>query len=116
MRRPAQAIELQSLIDIGFEVELTGFETPDIDLLLDEALEATGLSPADDQLPVIRTGAAPPVADERRPLYPPKADICSATRHVRFGPIADIRERALCSARLPWRPACRFRCEAFRSR
>gem|GEM_PF-4021241 len=52
---------MQSLIDIGFEVELTGFETPDIDLLLDEALEATGLSPADDQLPVIRTGAAPPV-------------------------------------------------------
>src|SRR5262245_37947148 len=51
------AIELQSLIDIGFEVELTGFETPDIDLLLDEALEATGLSPADDQLPVIRSGA-----------------------------------------------------------
>jgi DNA modification methylase len=51
------AIELQDLIDIGFEVELTGFETPDIDLLLDEALEATGLSPADDQLPMIRTGA-----------------------------------------------------------
>jgi DNA modification methylase len=51
------AIELQGLIDIGFEVELTGFETPDIDLLLDEALEATGLSPADDQLPVIRSGA-----------------------------------------------------------
>jgi DNA modification methylase len=51
------AIELQGLIDIGFEVELTGFETPDIDLLLEEALEATGLSPADDQLPVIRSGA-----------------------------------------------------------
>jgi hypothetical protein len=32
----------------------------------------------------------PTIADERRPLYPPKADICSATRHVRFGPIADI--------------------------
>jgi DNA modification methylase len=46
------AIELQSLIDIGFEVELTGFETPEIDLLLEEALEAAGLTPAaDDQLP-----------------------------------------------------------------
>jgi DNA modification methylase len=55
--RKLLAIELQGLIDIGFEVELTGFETPDIDLLLDEALEATGLSPADDQLPMIRSGA-----------------------------------------------------------
>jgi DNA modification methylase len=46
------AIELQGLIDIGFEVELTGFETPEIDLLLDEALEAAGLTPtADDHLP-----------------------------------------------------------------
>jgi DNA modification methylase len=46
------AIELQDLIDIGFEVELTGFETPEIDLLLEEALEATGLTlAADDQLP-----------------------------------------------------------------
>jgi DNA modification methylase len=46
------AIELQSLIDIGFEVELTGFETPEIDLLLDEALEASGLTlPPEDQLP-----------------------------------------------------------------
>src|SRR5262249_45165222 len=25
------------------------------------------------------------------PLYPPKADICSALAHVRFGPIADMR-------------------------
>jgi ParB-like chromosome segregation protein Spo0J len=50
--RDLLAIELQSLIDIGFEVELTGFEMPEIDLLLDEALEAAGLSPAaDDQLP-----------------------------------------------------------------
>jgi ParB-like chromosome segregation protein Spo0J len=28
------AIELQGLIDIGFDVELTGFETPEIDLIL----------------------------------------------------------------------------------
>ena len=25
------------------------------------------------------------------PLYPPKADMCGATRYVRFVPIADIR-------------------------
>ena len=50
--RDLLAIELQSLIDIGFEVELTGFEMPEIDLLLDEALEAAGLTPAaDDELP-----------------------------------------------------------------
>jgi hypothetical protein len=50
--RSLLAIELQSLIDIGFEVELTGFETPEIDLLLDEALEAGGLTPAaDDHVP-----------------------------------------------------------------
>jgi DNA modification methylase len=50
--RDLLALELQSLIDIGFEVELTGFETPEIDLLLDEALEAAGLTPAtDDDVP-----------------------------------------------------------------
>ena len=50
--RDLLAIELRSLIDIGFEVELTGFEMPEIDLLLDEALEAAGLtSAADDELP-----------------------------------------------------------------
>jgi DNA modification methylase len=31
------AFELQGLIDLGFEVEITGFETAEIDLLLDEA-------------------------------------------------------------------------------
>ena len=55
------AIELQDLIDIGFQVELTGFETPEIDLLLEEALEAAGLTPAaDDQLPEPRSGIRPP--------------------------------------------------------
>src|SRR5262245_40642547 len=56
--RSLLAIELQSLIDIGFEVELTGFETAEIDLLLDEALEAGGLTPAtDDDVPDKRNGA-----------------------------------------------------------
>jgi DNA modification methylase len=50
--RSLLAIELQGLIDIGFDVELTGFETPEIDLILDEALEAAGLTPAaDDHVP-----------------------------------------------------------------
>ena len=54
-------LELQGLIDIGFDVALTGFEMPEIDLLLDEALEAGGLSPAaDDQLPASRN--SPPIS------------------------------------------------------
>jgi DNA modification methylase len=54
-------LELQGLIEIGFDVELTGFETTEIDLLLDEALEAGGLSPAaEDELPASRNG--PPVS------------------------------------------------------
>jgi DNA modification methylase len=51
-------LELQGLIDIGFDVELTGFEMPEIDLLLDDALEAAGLRPAsDDELPRKLSGA-----------------------------------------------------------
>jgi ParB-like chromosome segregation protein Spo0J len=33
------AIELQGLIDLEFEIELTGFEMPEIDLILEEAQE-----------------------------------------------------------------------------
>jgi ParB-like nuclease domain len=36
------AIELQALIDLNFEVELTGFEAPHIDMVLDDAAEASG--------------------------------------------------------------------------
>ena len=38
--REILATELQGLIDLDFEVELTGFETPEIDILLDDAAEA----------------------------------------------------------------------------
>jgi hypothetical protein len=40
--REILAIELQALIDLDFEVELTGFETAEIDFCLDEAREASG--------------------------------------------------------------------------
>jgi DNA modification methylase len=36
------AIELRGLIELDFDIELTGFETPEIDLILEEASEATG--------------------------------------------------------------------------
>jgi DNA modification methylase len=44
------AIELQGLIDLDVEIELTGFEMPEIDLILEDAREARGASsgPEDD--------------------------------------------------------------------
>jgi DNA modification methylase len=40
--REILAIELQALIDLDFEVELTGFEVPELDIILDDANEAKG--------------------------------------------------------------------------
>ena len=44
------AIELQGLIDLDVEIELTGFEMPEIDLILEDAREQSGASsgPEDD--------------------------------------------------------------------
>ena len=38
--RETLAIELQALIDLDFEVEMTGFEVPEVDIILDDANEA----------------------------------------------------------------------------
>src|SRR5438132_11717221 len=38
------AIELQCLIDLDVEIELTGFEMPEIDIILEDAREADGAS------------------------------------------------------------------------
>jgi DNA modification methylase len=48
------AIELQGLIELAVEVELTGFETAEIDLILEEAREARGepSGPEDRQLEI----------------------------------------------------------------
>src|SRR5919106_5582747 len=40
--REILAIELQALVSLDFEVELTGFETAEVDLILEEANEAAG--------------------------------------------------------------------------
>jgi DNA modification methylase len=40
--RELLAIELQALIDIDFDIELTGFETSAVDIILEDAHEATG--------------------------------------------------------------------------
>jgi DNA modification methylase len=53
------AIELQGLIDLDFEIELTGFEMPEIDLVLEEAREAKGASKGpEDNVPQYPSGAA----------------------------------------------------------
>ena len=44
--REILAIELQGLIDLNFDVELTGFEMGEIDLVLEEGREAGGGAPA----------------------------------------------------------------------
>jgi DNA modification methylase len=51
--RELLAIELQGLIDLDFEVELTGFSPTEIDLVLDEAREGSpdGQTETEDQIP-----------------------------------------------------------------
>ena len=57
--RETLAIELQALIDADFEVELTGFATPEIDLVLEEASEKSdGTLHPEDVIVDIRCGPA----------------------------------------------------------
>ncbi|WP_338467649.1 DNA methyltransferase [Novosphingobium sp. ZN18A2] len=53
--REILAIELQALVDLEFDVEVTGFSLAEIDLVLDEASEASPDGPAgpEDAVPVI---------------------------------------------------------------
>jgi DNA modification methylase len=52
------AIELQGLINLDFDLELTGFEMGEIDLLLEEAREAKGPSSGpDDTIPRVPSGS-----------------------------------------------------------
>jgi DNA modification methylase len=53
------AIELQGLTDLGIDLELTGFDMGEIDLILDEALEAKGPATGpQDVVPQISSGPA----------------------------------------------------------
>ena len=56
--REVLAIELQGLLDLNVNVELTGFETPEVEVILDEAEEARGEAAAgpEDSAPEYRTG------------------------------------------------------------
>ena len=53
------AIELQCLIDLDVEIELTGFEMPEIDIILEDAREADGASSGpEDSVPQHSSGPA----------------------------------------------------------
>jgi DNA modification methylase len=54
------AIELQELIDLDFEIDLTGFETPEIDSILEQAFEAEG-EPSGPEDDVPKCSPGPPV-------------------------------------------------------
>jgi ParB/Sulfiredoxin domain len=56
--REILAIELQALVDLDFEVELTGFETAEVDLILEEANEAVGTGGCEDEIPTYGAGPA----------------------------------------------------------
>jgi DNA modification methylase len=62
--REILAIELQGLVDLDFDVEITGFSTADIDITLGDAAEATGKQPGpEEEVPDVRTTAV------SRPLW-----------------------------------------------
>ena len=55
--REVLAIELQGLIDLGFDVETTGFALGEIEVVLEEAAESAPNDPADggeDEMPLVR--------------------------------------------------------------
>src|SRR6266481_2018778 len=61
------AIELQGLIDLDVEIELTGFEMPEIDLILEDAREANGASSGpEDDVPQYPSG---PVVSQAEDLW-----------------------------------------------
>lgn len=46
--------ELKGLVDVGFDIEVVGFETAQVDLILDEALEISGdLTGPEDDVPAL---------------------------------------------------------------
>src|SRR5215471_4964268 len=53
------AIELQGLIDLNIDTEVIGFDSPELDLILDEAGEATEeAAGSEDEVPPCRPGDA----------------------------------------------------------
>jgi hypothetical protein len=85
--REILAIELQALVDLNFEVELTGFETAEVDLILEEANEAAGaasgpedMSPAYPAGPLPAWATPPPVRGRATPKW-----VCPAAEWYQGG-------------------------------
>ena len=87
------AIEFQSLVDIDFDVELTGFEVPEIDLLIDEQLVGVASGTADE---------VPPLDDAHLPVTRPD-DLWHLDEHRLY--CGDARDRSSYEAALDGRPA-----------
>src|SRR5215210_3473835 len=58
--RDVLAIELQALIDVEFDIELTGFSLAEVDLLIEDARESSpeALDAPEDDLPPLRDSAS----------------------------------------------------------
>jgi DNA modification methylase len=57
--RELLAIELQGLVDLNFEIDLTGFETTEIDFILEDAREASEIQTGpEDDTPAYANGVA----------------------------------------------------------
>jgi hypothetical protein len=88
--REVLAIELQGLIDLGFDVEVTGFAFGEIEVILDKAAEGAPNDPLDD-------------AEDEIPLVPDAAvsrsgDVWRAGRHRLV--CGDARDKAAYQALL----------------
>ena len=82
------AIELQCLIDLDVEIELTGFEMPEIDIILEDAREADGASSGpEDSVPQNSSG----------PAVTRSGDLCLLGNHRLLG--IDCRRPIALSAR-----------------
>jgi DNA modification methylase len=78
--REILAIELQALVSLDFEVELTGFEIAEVDLILEEADEAAG-GPGgrEDESPTYRAGPAVTLSGDLWELGPHRL-LCADAR------------------------------------
>jgi DNA modification methylase len=85
--RALLAIELQGLIDLDFEVELTGFSSTEIDLVLDEAREGSPNDPTDveDEVPLSTNDPATAITRA--------GDVWCLGRHRLI--CGDVRDRAV---------------------
>jgi DNA modification methylase len=61
--RETLAIELQGLSDLGFEVDLTGFEIPEIDIVIESVAESKSDPGPEDRIPDIRQESVSKVGD-----------------------------------------------------